>query len=219
MSENQSRFRAVLAEMSRGAKEQAINLSEKIRGMFRGQAPVVEARGELEASLATLNGDEQALMAEVATEISAENVEHIDLNEMMQRVWERFISRVSNVEMPRLRIDRLRPALLRLLVLAVFLASCAPIPGFIPVIGPMVPEVQATERVDQPVTIDKPTLAPTLNPTLAPTLAPAFTPTPTAKETSSDYLAKSENEFPLKVTEGLFDFYATADFDNIIYKD
>ena len=52
------------------------------------------------------------------------------------------------------------------------------------------------------------------------TSVPTSSPIPLTATTESyqDYIQASENTFPLKETEGLFDFVCTADFDNVIHK-
>ena len=86
------------------------------------------------------------------------------------------------------------------LLVAIVLVSCVPATTSVP----------PTETAVPTVTFTVPT------PTKTPTQVPA---TPTeAGLGKEDYLAKSENVFPIPEVEGLAEFTCLGDFDNIIYQ-
>ena len=89
--------------------------------------------------------------------------------------------------------------LVTVLLVTIVLISCAPATTSVPPTETAVPTVTFTV----PARTSTPTQIP---------------PTPTeTKPSNADFLAASENSFPLKEVDGLAEYICTADFSNIIY--
>lgn len=93
------------------------------------------------------------------------------------------------------------------------MASCAPaVRSVLPTQSPTV-AVELLSPTSIPTSSPSPTLPPTEAPTQAPTVIPTKEDT-----TANDYLAKTENSFPLQEVQGLAEFTCTADLTNIDYR-